>query len=137
VQSSNEIVIVDSCLFGYLTWTLFPYGVPNPIIKEYVKAVERIIAPLHPFLIYLYQTDLGAALAKICNRRGVEKEHNFVRAATQSIYGKSKGLVGFAGMVAYWKSRDRGTSRLFHSIRIWQTDRRWSPSSMDSINAHS
>ena len=103
VQLSSDIIIVDSCLFGYLTWSLFPFITPKQEITQYVKDVERIIKPLNPHLIYFYQSDIGAALKKICTRRGGDTEKNFVRAATQSPYGKSRGLNGFEGMVAYWQ----------------------------------
>ncbi|WP_028563705.1 DNA/RNA helicase domain-containing protein [Paenibacillus pinihumi] len=54
VQSSDGIIIVDSCLFGYLTWTLFPFGVSRQEIEAYVKDIEQIIMPLNPYIIYFY-----------------------------------------------------------------------------------
>jgi thymidylate kinase len=77
VKRSPEIIIVDSSLFGYLTWSLFPYEVPKNEIIQYVKDVERIIKPLNPFLIYFYQEDIGAALKQICNRRGGGNREKF------------------------------------------------------------
>lgn len=131
VQSSSDIIIVDSCLFGYLTWSLFPYNVTKQEIMQYVKDVERIIKPLNPHLIYLYQTDIGAALKKICIRRGGDTEENFVRAATQSPYGKSLDLTGFEGMVTYWKNYRSITDEAFQDldcakIAIDNTEEKWS-----------
>lgn len=116
VQSSTEIIVVDSCLFGYLTWSLFPISVPRQEILTYVKDVERIIKPLNPNLIYFYQTDIGGALNKICTRRGGDTEKNFIQAATQSPYGISRGLEGFEGMVAYWEDYRRMTDEAFQSM---------------------
>ncbi|SEO55199.1 DNA/RNA helicase domain-containing protein [Paenibacillus sp. OV219] len=116
VQLSNEIVIVDSCLFGYLTWTLFPFEVPVQEIEAYVKAVEQMLKPLNPAIIYFYQIDIGAALKNICTRRGGETEQHFIRASTGSAYGKSRGLDGFEGMVAYWKDYRTLTDTAFQSL---------------------
>ncbi|GIN74924.1 hypothetical protein J14TS2_53990 [Bacillus sp. J14TS2] len=131
VQSSSDIIIVDSCLFGYLTWSLFPFEVPKQEIVQYVKDVERIIKPLNPHIIYFYQSDIGAALEKICTRRGEDTENNFVRAATQSPYGKSKGLIGFKGMVTYWQDYRSIIDQAFQDlecpkIAINNTDGNWS-----------
>lgn len=131
VQSSSEIIIVDSCLFGYLTWSLFPYNVTKQEIMKYIKDVEQIIKPLNPQLIYFYQTDVGAALKKICNRRGEDTEENFIRAATQSLYGKTLGLEGFEGMVTYWQNYRRITDEAFNyldcsKIAIENTEGKWS-----------
>lgn len=79
VQSSNETIIVDSCLFGYLTWSLFPNNVPNQEIIDYVLEVERIIRKCNPCLIYFYQNDVSEALKKICDRRSGNTESVYER----------------------------------------------------------
>ncbi|QBD77349.1 hypothetical protein EPA93_15650 [Ktedonosporobacter rubrisoli] len=103
LQSSETIVILDGCLFGYLTWSLFPLNVPADEIQSYLSQVEQILHPLHPCLIYLYQQDVARALEKICERRGGETQSRFIAGATQSSYGKQRQLQGFDGMVTYWK----------------------------------
>jgi thymidylate kinase len=118
VQASSTVVVVDSCLFGYLTWSLFPYNVSVAEIKQYIEEVERAIKPLNPTVIYLYQADVGAALRKICDRRGGETERNFINAAASCPYGKSQGLTGFDGMVAYWESYRRITDEAFQELDV-------------------
>ncbi|GHO46143.1 hypothetical protein [Ktedonospora formicarum] len=103
VQTSEDVVILDGCLFGYLTWTLFPMDVSPDEIRQYLMQVEEIIKPLHPKLIYLYQRDLSAAMEKICARRGEDARKRFIDQATQSAYGKRRGFKDFGGMVAYWE----------------------------------
>jgi hypothetical protein len=130
-KTSSDIIIVDSCLFGYLTWSLFPHNIPRQEITKYVKDVERIIKPLNPYLIYFYQTDIGAALKKICSRRGGDTEKNFIRAATHSPYGKSRGLNSLEGMVAYWRDYRSITDEAFqdwgsHKIAIDNSEEKWS-----------
>jgi thymidylate kinase len=102
IASSEEIVVLDSCLLGYLTWTLFAFDVPTAEIRAYLGQVVQVLQSLNPRLIYLYQADLGQALRIICERRGAQTRERLIRAATQSAYGRRAGLHGFEGMVAYW-----------------------------------
>jgi len=103
LQSSETVVILDGCLFGYLTWSLFPLDIPTAEIQSYLSQVEQIIRPIHPCLVYLYQQDTAQALEKICKRRGDETRSRLIAQATLSTYGQRQGLQGFDGMVAYWK----------------------------------
>jgi thymidylate kinase len=103
IQSSETIVILDGCLFGYLTWSLFPLDIPVDEIRAYLSQVEQIIHPLQPCLIYLHQQKLQHALEKICQRRGGDTRSHLIDQATQSAYGKRQGLQGFDGMVRYWQ----------------------------------
>jgi thymidylate kinase len=102
IASDDAIVVLDSCLLGYLTWTLFAFDVPIAEIRAYLGQVEQILQSLSPRLIYLYQADLAQALRIICERRGGQTRERLIRNATQSPYGRRAGLQGFEGMVAYW-----------------------------------
>ncbi len=116
IQSSDRVVLLDSCLFGYLTWTLFPFNVPQEEISRYLAAVERIIDAVNPRLIYLYQRDVPAALARICARRGGTTEERLIRNATESPYGKERRLHGFAGMATLWTDYRRFTNEAFARV---------------------
>jgi len=102
LQSSDRIVLLDGCLLGYLTWTLFPFDVRVEEIQRYLGQVEEILRSADPCLIYLYQDDLTQALRTIGERRGGDTRDRLIRNATQSPYGQRKGLCGFNGMVAFW-----------------------------------
>lgn len=118
IQASGTIVILDSCLFGYLTWTLFPFDVPEAAIMDYLTQVEQIIRATNARLIYLYQDDVGATLRRICRRRGGDTEQRFIRKATESVYGKRHGLRGFDGLVAFWRRYRAFTDGAFARIRF-------------------
>lgn len=70
VRESDEIIIVDSCLFGYLTWSLFPNNVPLAEIADYVAEVERIVSKCNPAFIYLVQRDIAALQKNLRPQRG-------------------------------------------------------------------
>jgi thymidylate kinase len=101
LRDSERVVLVDSCLFGYLTWTLFPLGVPPAEINAYLAEVAAIIHPLDPCLIYFYQEDVAAALRRFHARRGGATEQE-MNAALQNPYSRRRGLQGFDGLVTYW-----------------------------------
>ena len=116
VDAGEEVVIADSCLLGYLTWSLFPFEVSEGEIAAYVAAVADIIAPLAPVVIYLRQDDVAHSLRRLCARRGDEVTQSYIERATQSAYGRSRGLAGFDGMVAYWAAYRDLTDRLFADL---------------------
>lgn len=116
VGAGEEIVIADSCLLGYLTWSLFPFEVSAAEIAAYVAAVARIIAPLAPVVLYLRQDDVAHSLRRLGARRGDEMAQRYIERATQSPYGRSRGLAGFDGMVAYWAAYRDLTDRLFADL---------------------
>lgn len=102
LQSSETVVILDGCLFGYLTWSLFPLDIPAAEIHAYLSQVEQIIRHLQPCLIYLHQQNLPQALERICERRGSDTRTRLTEQATLSPYGQRRGLQGFDGMITYW-----------------------------------
>lgn len=118
LQTSDTVVILDSCLFGYLTWTLFPYDAPQQDIHAYLAEVARIIHDNDPCLVYLYQDDVTAALRKICARRGGGTADRLIRNATESAYGKHHGLQGFSGMASLWRDYRAVTDDAFARITI-------------------
>lgn len=113
VQAAETVVLIDSCLFGYLTWSLFPFAVPEVEIQRYVTEVAHIIARTHPYLIYFYQHDVATSLERLCARRGGAASRRLIEQATQSRYGRQRGLQGFAGMVAYWTAYRHLTDAVF------------------------
>jgi thymidylate kinase len=117
LQSSDTIVILDGCLFGYLAWTLFPFDVPLAEIQMYLTRVEQIIRPLNPCLIYLYQQDIASACRRKCQRRDIEEE-GIILQATESPYGKHRNLQGFDGLVQYWTDYRHFTDTVFSKIEF-------------------
>jgi hypothetical protein len=112
----DSAVILDSCLFGYLTWSLFPEEAPVDLIMSYVGEVETIIRATAPCLIYLYQDDVPRTLTRLCEARGRRWADSFVESSTQSPYAIRRGLRGFAGLVAYWTEYQLFTERCFEAF---------------------
>jgi hypothetical protein len=118
VRGSEKVVVLDSCLLGYLTWTLFPADVGSDEIMAYVAETTEIIAPLRPSLVYLYQHDIAAALRRVCDRRGGQTEERFVGRASDSPYGRRLALAGFNGLVQYWSDFRDFTDLIFERLPL-------------------
>src|SRR5829696_6598790 len=101
-QHADAVVLLDSCFFGYLTWTLFPAEVPLEDIRAYLAEVERIISTLDPCLVYFRQRDVGASLRRLLDRRGGGVEDLYTARVAESPYGRSRGSHGFDGLAAFW-----------------------------------
>jgi hypothetical protein len=105
LTDSDGVTILDACLFGYLTWTLYPhFDLPVETVRAYLDRVVDLIGPLQPRLIYFHQRDLAAALGRIRTIRGPDVEAGYVARATGSPFGRRRGLAGFDGFVAYWRA---------------------------------
>jgi thymidylate kinase len=109
----DEVVLVDSCLYGYLTWTLFWHDVPPAEIARYVASVEAIVRPLAPRLVYLRQDDVGATLAAATDARANRHRELYIARAEGSPHGTRRGLHGFDGLVAYWEAYRAVADELF------------------------
>jgi thymidylate kinase len=112
-RTSDTVVILDGCLFGYLTWSLFPLAVPEAEIAAYVAAVERILAPCAPRLIYLRPSDLAATLAHVGRERGDGWLSRFTARATDNALDAAPAMPPREGMLAYWTAYRDLADRLF------------------------
>lgn len=110
------MVLVDSCLFGYLTWSLYPAGADQALIAAYVEEIALIIAPCFPKLIYLSPVDIEASFKWICDKRGGGTEERFIHQAVQSVYGRKHHLAGFAGLISYWQDYRTMTDEWFNRL---------------------
>lgn len=100
VQQSDEVVVVDGCLFGCLTWSLFPLDVASEEILDDTRQVAAILQPAQPCLVYLVRPDVATTLRALCDRRGNTIEQTYVDRATDNPYARRRGLSGAAGAAA-------------------------------------
>ena len=71
-QRDSPISVMDGQLFhGDLTHLLL-MDADSALISDYVSALAAIIAPLNPFVLYLWQKDVGHAIRTVCTERGSE-----------------------------------------------------------------
>ncbi len=129
LAASAGVVLVDSALLGYLTWTLFPAGVPQKATLAYLAQVQAILAPAQPLLIYAYQDDIAVSLRRVCDSRGPQIEQSYIANAASSAYGRRHSLRGFDGLVAYWSAYRALTDRAVSTLK---EDPGWSVLTMET-----
>jgi thymidylate kinase len=104
VSAGNEVVFLDGCLFGYLTWSLFPFNVPEAEILDYVAQVAAILNDTQPCIAYIRSEDTAAAWQRLFAARGEDWATSAIVRATHSPYGERHKLTGFDGLIAYWQA---------------------------------
>ncbi|WP_454691997.1 hypothetical protein [Achromobacter aloeverae] len=117
-QSSAEIPILDGQLFhGDLTHLLLMEA-DAELIAGYVRKLATVIAPLNPFVLYLWQEDVGAAIRTICAERGVEWIDYQVKWKLASPYCVRRGYEGLDGLISLYRDYRRLTDGLFEGLPL-------------------
>lgn len=116
--SSSPIPIIDGQLFhGDLTHLLL-MDAGAALISDYVMALAEVIAPLNPFVLYLWQEDVEKALRTVCTERGpawIDYQVNWKLAGP---YCVRKGYQGFAGLISLYVDYRRITDDLFNQLPL-------------------
>ena len=114
----DTVPILDGQFFhGDLT-ILFLMEAGWATIAEYSRAVERIIRPLRPLLIYLYQKDVERALRTVAARRGDAWVKYQVDWKLQAPYSRRRGLRGLEGLIALYKYYRELTDELYTGLDL-------------------
>jgi hypothetical protein len=74
-------------------------GCASELLYQYVHNVLQLAEPLHPMIIYLYQSNVAQALDRIDAQRGQGWIESQVAWKVASPYGQQRGLAGIDG----WK----------------------------------
>jgi hypothetical protein len=116
--SNSPIPIIDGQLFhGDLTHMLL-MDADAALISDYVSAVAAVIAPLNPFVLYLWQEDVEKALQTVCTERGpawIDYQVNWKLAGP---YCVRKGYRGLDGLISLYLDYRRITDDLFHQLPL-------------------
>jgi thymidylate kinase len=97
--SRSQIFVFDGQLFHGDFTSLFLMGCSPEVLNQYVHTVLQLAQPLHPIIIYCYQTDVAQALDRIGAQRGQGWVESQVAWKLASPYGQQRGLAGIDG----WK----------------------------------
>jgi hypothetical protein len=117
--ATDEIVrVLDGQLFhGDLT-NLFLMDCGSTAIVKYLGAVEEVVLPLTPLLIYFYQDDVDAAIRAIAAQRGVEWVKYQVNWKLQAPYSRRLGLEGLDGLISLYKNYRALTDELYAGLGL-------------------
>jgi hypothetical protein len=118
VDSSDEVTVIEASFFNNLIEDLLIHNVERSRIVQYGEALQAIIKPLNPFLVYLVQEDVGSALAHNFANRGKGFEDFVIHLSTDTPLAKQRGWEGYQGMVMFWRELVSVTDELFQRYRI-------------------
>jgi len=114
----DTVSVLDGQLFhGDLT-NLFLMEAGRAAIAEYSRAVEEIIHPLNPLLIYLYQEDVERALRAIAAQRDDAWVKYQIDWKLQAPYSRRRGLGGLKGLIALYKDYQELTDELYAGLDL-------------------
>lgn len=116
---------IFECAFlqDHITELMLFYEKSESEIIEYFKALEETILPLDPFLVYLQQNSVEETIGRISEQRIHEPDgrpwaERVAEMVSESPYGKENGLIGYAGMVEFFKWRKDMDLKVLDSLKI-------------------
>lgn len=118
VSQSDQVHIIESFLLQDTVRLLFQNNLDKGRIIDFVQAIEDIIKPLNPTLIYFHQQDAERSIRKIWNRRGDAWKKWFIDTDSQTPYVKSSGFSEEAGVIHLWSDYQNFTNQLFERYHM-------------------
>ena len=88
------------------------------LVFEYVQNLAKVIAPLNPLVIYLWQKDVEEAVRTVCEERGPEWINYQVNWKLAAPYCMRKGFVGLDGLISLYRDYRRLTDDLFQQLPL-------------------
>ena len=117
-QRNLPIPVMDGQLFhGDLTHLLL-MDAGSALIFDYVSALAAVIAPLKPFVFYLWQEDVEQALRTVCTERGPDWIDYQVNWKLAGPYCVRKGYRGLEGLISLYRDYRHMTDDLFDQLPL-------------------
>lgn len=117
-QTDTPIRVLDGQLFhGDLTHLLLMEA-DRALISGYIQNLAKVIAPLNPFVLYLWQEDVEEAVRAVCEERGPEWIDYQVNWKLASPYCVRRGFVGLDGLISLYREYRRLTDDLFSELPL-------------------
>jgi hypothetical protein len=118
MRSCAVVPVMDGQLFhGDVTHLLLMEAEPA-LISNYIQALAAIIAPLNPFVLYLWQEDVEKAVRTVCAERGDEWIDYQVNWKLAAPYCVRRGFAGLEGLIALYRDYRRTTDDLFERLPV-------------------
>lgn len=112
IQSDGRLWIVESCVLQMPIIGLLLHNVRDEAIMDVVRAIDRAVSPVAPWLIYLRPRDASAALQRATRSRYAGLLGEYIARNEQSVYGRERGHSGYDGLVEFWDHFLRLSDRL-------------------------
>jgi hypothetical protein len=117
-RADMAIPVIDGQLFHGDVTHLLLMEADLALISGYVQALATVVAPLDPFVLYLWQEDVDKAIRAVCAERGpawIDYQVNWKLAAP---YCVRRGYKGVEGLISLYRDYRRITDDLFCQLPL-------------------
>jgi hypothetical protein len=118
LSGTDRVVILESSLFQTVIQFYLMLNRPTEEIFAHVAAVERVIEPLAPVLIYLTESDPAATLLRARRDRSADFADFLVQQFAASPFGHAHGIQDFAGVLQAYRTAGGIADDLFAAVRL-------------------
>jgi hypothetical protein len=102
-RAAGRVTVCDGLLFhGNLTDLILMDAAPD-LLSAYVDRLVEAARSLAPSVVYLGQSDVAAALRRVCDQRGPAWVAYQVEWKLASPYARRRGLTGYDGLVRLYE----------------------------------
>ena len=116
-EQDDAISVFECCLIqNPLTVLMAKHDASPDYAAAHVRRLAETVRALNPAVIYLYQGDLRATLARAAAERPREWLEFVIGYLTGQAYGTARGLSGFDGMVRFYEARRAVELALLHRL---------------------
>jgi len=100
-EAADAVQILESYPYQNSVRILLQMDDPIDHIRAYASAVEDLVLPLRPVLVYLERRDQTGALQAIAAQRGADWTAFVAELVSDSPLGRRQGLQGIEGALAF------------------------------------
>ena len=122
--NKSEVNIFD-CAFlqDHIVEIMLFYNKSEDEIIDYFKRLEKNILPLSPKLYYIQQNNVEKTIENIAKKRirkhnGKTWSEKVIDLISESLYGRKNKLIGFDGMIEYFKRRQEIELKVIKSLKL-------------------
>lgn len=115
---TKDIVLLDSSFSETPAEYQRLWNRPAGETVRHILEVDRILEPLNPILVYLYQRDVGVALREILTVRSQEYADYMIRWIGMTPYGREHKVAEYEDVVAVFAGVRRLTDEVFEKVRM-------------------
>jgi hypothetical protein len=117
--AGTERIVIIEC--GFLQMVIDYHlllDLPMAEAAEHVLAVEKLVAPLDPLLVLLYEENVEAALRGILTERTAGWAQYLIAVYQQSPYGQRHGICDYEGVIRAYAVGRAEADAIFSRLRL-------------------
>jgi thymidylate kinase len=120
LAGEDRVAIVDGAIFQCGVGELLERDAGDQIILEFIERLQKLIAPLQPVLVHLYQQDIDGAIKRVGETRPKSWRNRVETMFNDTAYGRARTLKGFDLYLDFTRNLRRLADEVFD---CWTLDK--------------